>query len=59
MTLISDMFAATLPNASQIYPKRSEILYLVMFYLNTDLSWSRLTFDTTVNIHRTVIVLLL
>ena len=34
---ISDMYAAKLPNASQMYLKRSEMLYLVMFCLNTDL----------------------
>ena len=32
-----DMFAMTLPNALRIYPKRSEMIYLVMFFVNTDL----------------------
>ena len=30
------------------------MLHLVMLYLNTDFRWTRLTFDTTVNIHRSI-----
>ena len=52
---ISDMFAATLSNASRIYPKGSEMLYLVIFYLDTDFRWPYLTFDMTVNIHLSII----
>ena len=52
---ISVMFAAALANALRIYPKRSEMLYLVMFYLNMDFRWTRLTFDRTVNIHQSIV----
>ena len=52
---ISDMFAATIPNALQICPKRFERLYVVKLYLNTDFRWTRLTLDTTINIHRNIV----
>ena len=40
-------------NASRIYPKRSEMLYSFIFYLNTDCRWTRLAFNSTVNIRAT------
>ena len=45
---ISDMFTAILLTAQQIYPKWSEVLYFVMFCLNTDFRRTFETFDTTV-----------
>ena len=51
------MLGAILPNVLLISPILFNTLILIMFYLNTGLGWTHTTFDRTMNMLRSIVVM--